>query len=183
MLPPAPLLPTNDRLVADDAATAVPVDKPELAAVLAEDGLKATETRAVKAAAGGAATGWVRAYQFGDATGAFAAYTYFRQGGRPAVSESRNVTAMALPDGEVVLFAGVSVVRARSTEHGEALKTLLNEIETGLPKIGGRRGLAPLLPTLMPRAGLDVANLRYALGPAGYQHEGGGAAAGDPGLG
>ena len=43
----------------------------------------------------------------------------------------------------------------------------------GLPKIGGRKGLAPLLPTMLPAAGVEAASLRYALGPVGYAAMGG----------
>jgi len=173
--PPAPLLPTNAQLVADDTAAAVPTDKPEMAAILKEDGLKRTETRAVMAPAGGApvASGWVRAYQFADATGAFSAYTYLRQGGRPHPNEMKSVSQTDLPDGEIVLLNGVSVLRAQVKQHPEAVASLLAGVETGLPKVGGRRGLAPLLPELLPKAGLDTASVRYALGPVAYQSLGG----------
>jgi hypothetical protein len=170
--PPTPLLPTNDRLVANDALAAVPADKPETATVLTESGLKRTETRA---AVGGAATasGWVRAYQFVDATGAFAAYTYFRQGGKAYSGERVNATETQLPGGEIVFLSGVSVVRAQVKQSPEAVNSLLKSVWIGLPKIGGRHGLPPLLPTMLPKAGLDEAGVRYALGPVEYQAMGG----------
>ena len=171
--PPTPLLPTNDRLVADDAAANVPADKPELSTVLNEDGLKRTETRAVKTPGSPSGAGWVRAYQFGDATGAYAAYTYLRQGGRSTAGVITNPTTVTLPGGEILFLSGVSVVRAAVTQHGEALGSLMSAIQTGLPKIGGRRGLAPLLPTLLPTPGLQPASLRYALGPVSYRQSGG----------
>ena len=163
--PPTPLLPTNDRLVANDAAS-LPADRPDQTAVLKEDGLKREETRLVMA--GGATSGWVRAYQFVDATGAFSAYTYFRQGGKPAATDLHNPTEVLLPNGEIVFESGVSVVRAHLNEGGAA-NSLLTSIQIGLPKMGGRHGQAPLLPTLLPTPGLEVATVRYALGPAGYQ--------------
>jgi hypothetical protein len=169
--PPAPLLPTSDRLVVDDAAAAVPPETPEMTAVLAEDGLKRTETRAVKS--GGAAAGWVRAYQFGDATGAFSAYTYFRQGGRPSPVWLGSISETRLPGDELVLLSGVSVLRAHLKDSPEAVTALLSRIQIGLPKVGGPRGLSPLLPTLFPKQGLDAASIRYALGPAAYQQMGG----------
>jgi len=173
--PPAPLLPTNDRLVANDALAAVPADKPETATVLTESGLKRTETRAAVVPTSGApvASGWVRAYQFVDATGAFAAYTYFRQGGRPYAGERANATRTQLANGEIVLLNGVSVVRAQVKQYPESVSSLLAGIETGLPKVNGRRGLPPLLPTMLPKAGLDEAGVRYALGPVQYQAMGG----------
>jgi len=173
--PPAPLLPTNAQLVTDDAAAAVPADKPELATILKEDGLKRTETRAtmVPTSSARAASGWVRAYQFVDATGAFSAYTYLRQGGKPHATEPKGVQRTDLPSGEIVVLDGVSVVRVRVKQYPEAVNSLLAGVETGLPKVGGRRGLAPLLPALLPKPGLDPASVRYALGPVAYQTMGG----------
>jgi hypothetical protein len=173
--PPAPLLPTNNGLVADDARAAVPADRPETAAILAEDGLKRTETRAtmVPIAAGTARSGWVRAYQFVDATGAFAAYTYFRQGGHPLHRDFKGASVDSLPDGELVFLSGVSVVRAKTNQYPDSVVGLLLSIEAGLPKVSGPRSQPPLLPTLFPKEGLDAAGLRYALGPVGYRAMGG----------
>jgi len=173
--PPVPLLPTNGWLVADDAKAAVPADKPETAAILAEDGLKRTETRAalVPIAAGTARSGWVRAYQFVDATGAFAAYTYLRQGGHPLHRDFKGASLEALPDGELVLLSGVSVVRVKINQYPDSVDGLLASIEAGLPKVSGPRSQPPLLPTLFPKEGLDAAGLRYALGPVGYRAMGG----------
>jgi len=160
--PPAPLLPTNERLVADDAKAAVPADKPETVAILAEDGLKRTETRAI---AGG---GWVRAYQFVDATGAFSAYTYFRQRGKTIKLVGVAGPVSEVAGGDVVVLSGVSVVR--TSRNGEPI---LAQIVGGLPKVAGPRGLAPLLPTLFPKDGLEADGLVYALGPVGYRAMGG----------
>jgi hypothetical protein len=163
--PPAPLLPTNDRLTVNDAAANGPADKPEVAAILAEDGLKRTETRAVLPA-----KGWIQAYQFVDATGAFSAYTYFRQGGRAVHAATGSSAETELPDGELVMLSGISVVRAKVKD---SAATLLGDVAVGLPKATGRKSLAPLLPTLFPKPGLDEAGLRYALGPVGYKAMGG----------
>lgn len=171
VVPPAPLLPSNERLVVNDQAANVPADKANLAAILAEDGLQRTETRAVMA--GQTPEGWVRAYQFVDATGAFAAYTYLRQGGH--VIDDPHGTAMAVltTGDEHVFLRGVSVVRMQLKQRGEAYLPLLGEIETGLPKVGGRKSLPPLVPTLFPKSGYDAATLRYSLGPVGYRDMGG----------
>lgn len=167
--PPAPLLPVTERLVADDAVLAVPADRPETPKALIEDGLKRTETRAVLT--GGKPSGWVRAYQFVDATGAFSAFTLLREGGKARRSDSPSVTEAELPGGELVLLDGVSVVRM--VAHGGDPASLLAAIETGLPKIAGRHGVPPLLPTLFPAPGLDTARMRYSLGPTSYQAMGG----------
>jgi hypothetical protein len=170
--PPAPLLPTDRRLVLNDAEANVPADKPELAAILAEDGLKRTETRAVISASGKNA-GWARAYQFVDATGAFSAYTYLREGGHPVHPVTGASAETELPSGELVLLSGITVVRAHVKDSPAAVASLLAEMETGLPKVFGRKSLPPLLPTLFPKPGYDEAGLRYALGPVGYKAMGG----------
>ncbi len=169
--PPAPLLPSNNQLVA--SISGVPADTEEAQAVLKEDGLKRQESRALMTAvqAGSAAVGWVKAYEFGDATGAFAAYTYLRLGGHPAY-HGINPSEFEKP-GELVFLSGTCVVRAKANLYPESQTALLGGIEAGLPKTGGRRGVAPLLPTLFPAAGLDSTSMRYALGPAGYAAMGG----------
>ena len=179
--PPAPLLPTNAQLQpAPEGASPVP-ETPEMQAVLKEDGLRRQEARVLTTAvkAGTAPVGWVAAYEFTDATGAFAAYTYLRQGGKPAY-KGINPTEFEKP-GELVFLSGTSVVRAKANLYPESETVLLGGIEAGLPKVGGRRGVAPLLPTLFPAAGLDAASLRYALGPAGYAAMGGKLTAADLG--
>ena len=179
--PPAPLLPTNAQLAAPADAAAIPADTPEMMAVLKEDGLKRQDSRLLMTPvkAGAAAVGWVKAYEFIDATGALAAYTYLRMGGQPA-HHGVNATEFEKP-GELVFLSGTSVVRAKANLYPESEAALLGGIEAGLPKVGGRRGLAPLLPSLFPAQGFDAATLRYALGPLGYAAMGGKLSAADLG--
>lgn len=172
IMPPPPLLPTTPQLAAPDTSAPPIPDKPETPALLKEDGLETTATRTILASAS-KPTGWVRAYQFVDATGAFAAYTFFRDGARNAPAPRVNATESLAPTGEVVFLSGVSVVRAHLGLPPDAAAALLKKIEIGLPKIGGRKGLAPLLPTYLPGQALDPASVRYALGPVGYQSMGG----------
>jgi hypothetical protein len=167
--PLAPLLPTNAQLVPDTAG-AVPAATPELEAILKEDGIVRSETRAIV----DSPEAWVAAYQFGDATGAYSAYTYLRQGGRVFGGSGKvNETEVQLPGGETIYLSGVTVVRALAKQHPEALGALLKNVEVGLPKVGGRKSLAPLLPKMLPKDGLDVASVRYALGPMAYTAMGG----------
>ncbi len=170
--PPGPLLPTDQRLVVNDAAANVPADKPQVSAIRAEDGLKRTDTREV-ISLNGKYVGWARAYQFVDATGAFSAYMYFREGGRPIHPVTGAAAETELPDGELVLLSGISVVRAHVKDAPPAVASLLDEMEIGLPKVTGRKSLAPLLPTLFPKSGYNPAELRYALGPVSYKAMGG----------
>jgi len=179
--PPAPLLPTSEKLAAPSAEFTVPEDSGETQAILKEDGLVRMEARVAltPTASKPASAGWVRAYQFADATGALSAYTYFRQGGKgfPYAAHSLYTTRVENGDGEVVFLSGVSVVRAKLKLYPESANALLGQIDIGLPKVTGRKALAPLLPSYFPAdiAGtkLDPATLRYALGPVAYQSMGG----------
>lgn len=174
--PPTPLVQGSDRLVPPSPQLSVPDDTVEAQAILKEDGLLRKETRMVTTAGAATPAGWVKGYQFGDATGAFAAYTYFRGTGSHASTGGKaNATDVLTSGGERVFLSGTSVVRAAGKP--EALGDVLKKVEIGLPKIGGRRGLAPLLPTLFPAdvegARLDASTLHYALGSVAYQSMGG----------
>ncbi len=173
--PPTPLLPTSATFVSPGEGLSVPEDGAELQALLKEDGLVRSESRVtlVSTASKAAASGWVKAYQFGDATGAFSAYTYLRMGGRPVGGGRVNGTDVQTAGGERIYVSGTSVVRAKVNQYPESVDGLLKKIEVGLPKVGGRRGLAPLLPTLVPKEGVEAGSIRYAIGPAGYGAMGG----------
>lgn len=166
--PPAPLLPTNSALLRPGATDAIPAETPALAAILKEDGLVRSDSRVLA----GAGKGWVIADQFGDATGAYSAFTTLAAGGAPTGSSSsarkpgHEIVRTASDD--LILLNGVSVVRVHSSERPESLASVVRGIDTALPKIGGRRGLAPLLPTLLPTPGLERSSIRYALGPEAY---------------
>ncbi len=111
----------------------------------------------------------VEAMEFADATGAFSALTLeLRPGMRRGESLGRE---SAVGDGEALFYAGDTLVLASpvaGTQVGD-----LRALEATLPKIGGPRGLPPLLPTLLPAEGLDRDSVRYALGPKSYGSMGG----------
>ena len=178
-MPPTPLLPASAGLVASSPEFPVADDSAELQAILKEDGVTRSETGVtlVPTASKQTPSGWVKAYQFGDATGALAAYTYLRMSGRPVAGGKVNSTDAETAAGERVFLSGTSVVRAKVNQYPESLAALLAKIDVGLPKVGGRRALAPRLPTLFPAevAGmkLESASLRYSLGPVAYQAMGG----------
>jgi hypothetical protein len=157
--PPAPLLPqalrTGD---GHEAGNGVPAWSGADGPVLVEDGLRRYERGTPQSAVehGTVPSGAVTVYQFGDATGAYAAYTYLRKSG-----------------GEHVTLNGVSVVVSDLKLYPESAAALLKTIEVGLPKIGGPKGLPPLLPTYLPEKGLVKDSVKYSLGPVGYTATGG----------
>jgi hypothetical protein len=143
--------------------------------VLKEDGLSRA-SQLTYHRANGAGMMEVEAYQFGDATGAMSAFTYLRKpGSRLVVSGNAKVgSEMASTGaGDLIFRSGITVVVADASKAGASVVNDLRSLEKGLPKIGGPRSQAPLLPTLLPAKGLDAETVRYALGPVGYQAMGG----------
>jgi len=158
-MPPTPLLPESLRTGPDhDAGNGAPTwsgaDRP----ILVEDGIKRYERGDAEspAAHGSAPSGTVTVYQFDDATGAYAAYSYLKKS-----------------SADHVMLSGVSVVVSNLKLYPESQAALLKTVQVGLPKIGGTKGLPPLLPTYLPAQGLKRETVKYALGPVGYQAIGG----------
>ena len=116
------------------------------------------------------------AIQFGDRTGAVSAFTLLE---RPGMRPGKELgSADAVGDGAVLFTAGSTVVLVNfdSQQNGEVTAgdlAGLKPLVLGLPKVAGNKGVAPLLPTLVPAAGYVPASLRYALGPETYAAEGG----------
>ncbi|MGD0442340.1 MAG: DUF6599 family protein [Edaphobacter sp.] len=145
-MPPTPLLPASLESGPDhDAGNGAPSWSGADAPILVEDGIRRYER-------GNAPGGTVTVYQFDDATGAYAAYTYLRK------NSANRVT-----------LSGVSVVVADPKLYPESAVALLKTVQVGLPKIGGTKGLAPLLPTYLPAKGLEHDSVKYSVGPLGYQ--------------
>jgi hypothetical protein len=157
--PPTPLLPQTLRLgEGHEAGNGAPAWNAADAPVLVEDGIRRYERGMPQSAVthGTVPSGTVTVYQFDDATGAYAAYTYLRKSG-----------------GEHVTLSGVSVVVSDLKLYPESAAALLKTVEVGLPKVGGTKGLPPLLPTYLPEKGLEKDTVKYSLGPVGYAATGG----------
>ncbi|HEY4381447.1 MAG TPA: DUF6599 family protein [Acidobacteriaceae bacterium] len=138
--------------------------------VLKEDGLERSAASTYKRSGSGE-TIVMKAFQFFDATGAVAAYTYFRSPqGRPATQLKLGPDASL--EGNGLLFrSGTTVVEADSNSALRAAD--LEALQVALPKVSGPPGIEPLLPTLLPAKGFDTASVKYALGPVGYSAMGG----------
>ncbi len=177
VLPPAPLLPAkfgawqmngaattgNDGAQVDGANTAAlkefGIDRFSVATYARERGSGSVE---------------VKALQFGDATGAAGAFTFYRKPELRGLAAGQKLGASAaISTDEALFWSGTTLVIARVTQGRAALATELKELEVALPKIGGPKGAAPLLPTLVPVKGLEQGSVRYALGPVSYAAEGG----------
>jgi len=177
VVPPAPLLPVKFGPWEQSGTPTTGNDGTQVdaanAAALKEFGIERFSV-AKYAPAHGAGTVEVKALQFSDATGAAAAFTFYRRPELHGLSAGQKLGANAAVTGNEALFwSGSTVVMTRSEQGRTALVNELKELEIALPKIGGPKGSAPLLPTLVPAKGLEAGSVRYALGPESYKAEGG----------
>ncbi len=169
--PPAPLLPTDFagwHLGAPATSSTAPEAADDANAdLLKEDGFaqfaSATYTRNGDKLS-------VRAIRFTDASGAYAAYTFYRRPGLP----KQEVGFGGVFDGTRVLFWQSATVVDATFDHLTGMSAAeLRELAGSLPKAEGGAGVPPPLPAYLPEAGLDPQSTRYALGPIGYVRGGG----------
>lgn len=112
----------------------------------------------------------VRAIRFGDATGAYGAFTFYR---RPGMQKEDIGNDGAFDGAHVLFWAGATLVDA-TFDHLTAMSaSQLRELADDLPKIGGPSAVAPPLPKYLPLTALDRNTIRYNLGPVGYASSGG----------
>lgn len=111
----------------------------------------------------------VEAVEFGDRTGAYSAFTLVE---RPEMKPAKELgSSGTVGDGAVLFTQGDSVVLASPADSADV--PALRDLAKVLPKVNGARGVAPLLPNLVPGEHLVPGSVRYALGPATYAAEGG----------
>jgi len=147
------------------APTATPT--PADAAVLHEYGLAQSS---VASYASGAQRVTIHAWRFADATGAYGAFTCFRQPGMSA----ENIGHDGAASGDHHLFwTGTTVVDAIFTAPATAEKSIIAALAAQLPQVGGAAGIPPSLPHYLPAPQLDPSTVKYAIGPAAYARMGG----------
>jgi hypothetical protein len=120
---------------------------------------------------GGEITIHVEAIQFGDRSGAYSAFTLAE---RPGMKESRALGSLsAAAPGAVLFTVGSTVVLATGGSGNVFEVASFKPLVDVLPKVAGNKGVAPMLPSLLPGKGLVAGSVRYALGAETYQAEGG----------
>jgi len=112
----------------------------------------------------------VRAMRFIDSSGAYGAYTYYRQNGWPR----EEIGAGAASDhNRVVFWVGTTVVDATFSRIGPMSAGEMREIAAQLPSATGSLALIPPILASLPKAKLEGQTTHYAVGPAGYTGSGG----------
>jgi len=166
-LPPAPLLPESfgvfHRTVpATPSTTAIPASEAK------EYGVKRSETAEYTQTDGGKTTLTLDAIEMQDATGAYSYFTLNRAGMRNCDPSATLGEDCALAPGKLFFWAGDTAVTVTARgDQGIRLAALRNLL-TALPKPSGTKAALPLLPTRLPKQGLDRESIRYAVGSATY---------------
>ena len=173
VLPQSPLLPVHFatwQAAAGSSSALALLQDPTTAGVAKEDGLSRTETQTYTHAG---RTLTAQAMQFADATGAVAAFTFLRQRGMTETAPdpgARNHTNIAATGSHTLLREGTSLL---ILDGASVPAADLRALADTLPKVGGPRGLPPLLPSYLPAAGLVPGSVEYAVGPLAYKTAGG----------
>jgi hypothetical protein len=156
-----PLLPPSFAGFTQTASAPV-VPAPADAAVLHEDGLTQSASAAYTS---GTRQFLIRAYQFGDATGAYGAFTFFRQPGMHPDAIGREGAST----GDHYLFwTGATVIDATFAHPSPDDASVLTALAARIPQPGGAARIPPSLPNYLPKAQLDTGSVKYAIGPAAY---------------
>ncbi len=149
---------TSDPAQADAAA----------AAALKEYGFAYAETADYKRDAGETLT--IRAMRFEDASGAYGAYSSYRQNGWPKENIGDGATSF---HNRVLFWKGDTMVDANFSSIGPMTAGGLREVAAQIPEPIGNRALPPPILTFLPQNDLDHQTTHYAEGPAGYEAGGG----------
>ena len=112
----------------------------------------------------------VKVMQFSDASGAYSAFTYYRQ---PRM-QPESIGAGGAFDGARVLFWQGNLVVDAAFNHLTAMSASeMRDLAEQLPQPGGSAGIRPNIDNYLPPQHLDHKSIRYALGPQTYTLGGG----------
>jgi hypothetical protein len=117
----------------------------------------------------------LRALRFHDASGAFGAYSFYRQNGWPKEEIGTGATSN---HNRVLFWVGNAVVDANFSRLSPMSGAELRELAGQLPKPEGGEALAPPILANLPQSSqqqvkLDGQTTHYALGPVSYAGSGG----------
>ena len=112
----------------------------------------------------------LRALRFHDASGAYGAYSFYRQSGWPKEEIGTGATSN---HNRVLFWVGNTVVDANFSRIGPMSGAELRELSGRIPVPDGTRAIAPPILSNLPKESMDGQSTHYALGPAGYAGSGG----------
>jgi hypothetical protein len=112
----------------------------------------------------------LHALRFHDASGAYGAYTFYRQNGWPKEDIGTGATSN---HNRVLFWLGNTVLDANFSRIGPMSGSELRELASQMPVPEGTRAMAPPILSSLPKPSLDGQTAHYAEGPAGYAGSGG----------
>jgi hypothetical protein len=112
----------------------------------------------------------VHALRFHDTSGAYGAYSFYRQNGWPKEQIGAGATSN---NNRVIFWVGDIVVDANYSRIGPMSGAEMRELAGLLPQPEGGKALTPPILANLPKAQLDGQTTHYAVGPAGYAGAGG----------
>jgi hypothetical protein len=139
-----------------------PVPDAENEAVLHEYGLSQSATATYTA---GSRSMGVAAWRFADATGAYGAFTFFREPNMHVLSIGHECAAV----GDHYLFwSGTTVVDVNFASPSGDEQAAIIGLARQIPQAAGTAGIPPSLPHYLPAAQLDPVTVHYVIGPAAW---------------
>jgi len=112
----------------------------------------------------------VKALSFQDVSGAYGAYSFYRQNGWPKAEIG---TGAASEKNHVLFWKGNTVIDATFSHVGPMSAGELRDLAKGLPMPQGNRALYPPIIAALPQGAMDMQSMHFAQGPAGYSGAGG----------
>lgn len=112
----------------------------------------------------------IKALTFEDVSGAYGAYSFYRQNGWPKADIGTGATS---DKNRVLFWKGNTVIDATFSQIGPMSAGELREVARDLPTPQGNRSLPPPILSVLPQGSLDRQTTHFAQGPAGYAGAGG----------
>ncbi|MBS1803576.1 MAG: hypothetical protein JST28_09415 [Acidobacteria bacterium] len=112
----------------------------------------------------------VKALSFQDVSGAYGAYSFYRQNGWPKAEIG---TGGASDNNHVLFWKGNTVVDAKFSHVGPMSAGELRELAKNLPMPQGNRALNPPILAALPQGSQERQTMHFAQGPVGYAGAGG----------
>ena len=112
----------------------------------------------------------VKAMQFGDATGSYGAFTFYR---RPNMALEQIGQGAAFDGARVLCWNGTVLVDAKFSHITPMSVAELRDLATQLPQPVGNQNVLPTLPGYLPPQHLEAMTVQYAIGPQAYRLGGG----------
>ena len=112
----------------------------------------------------------LRELRFGDATGAYGAFTFYRVPGTSPEEIGREAAANG---SHVIFWTGATLVDATFDHLTVMSASALRDLAQSIPKAQGAKNIPPALPGYLPKQNREITFTRYAVGPFAYAKAGG----------